>query len=208
MIEKISNEVLEEYAKKVAEDLKYGKEFTIISDALNNNPYNKDISSVAMKVSLIDLVNGTSLRKSLGREGGLYKLCKKITEVNFDKRVKMGDLTLVNELAEWTRKELNRNLFSFISKYCLYHNFCCYNSDSFVIYDSVVSSNLDKYISSSEYEDLTGEKLQKNSFDKLRTSFNYEEFKKVIDYIIEKNGITVDKPRRKLDWFIWYKHRR
>ena len=32
-------------------------------------------------------------------------------------------------------------------------------------------------------------------------------YKKIIDYVIQKNNITVSKPHRKMDWFIWYKNR-
>ena len=64
---------------------------------------------------------------------------------NFDERVKSGDLTLVNDLAKWTKETLNKNLFSFISKYCLYHNVHCYDKDDYAIFDSVLCDNLYKY---------------------------------------------------------------
>lgn len=208
MIEKISNEDLEEYAKKVEEDIKYGVEGKLIDEALKQFPYNTDRSLVAMKISLIDLTNGTYLSKNLGKSGGLYKLSQKITEVDFDKRIEKGDLSIVGELAKWTKKEFNKNLFSFISKYCLYHNVHCYNKDDFVIYDSIVGTNINKYISADEYKELTGKRLCKNSFEKLKQTFNYIEFIEVMDYIIKKNNITGERPRRKLDWFIWYKNRK
>ena len=207
MVEIISNKDLEEYTRKVEEDIKYGGEGKIIDEALKQFPYNTDKSLVAMKISLIDLTNGTNLSRNLGKSGGLYKLSEKITKVDFDKRVKNGDLSIVEELARWTKKELGKNLFSFLSKYCLYHNVHCYNKDDFVIYDSVVSNNIYKYITTDEYKELTGKKLCKSSFVKLKDTFNYIEYIKVIDYIIRKNNITVEKSHRKLDWFIWYKNR-
>lgn len=207
MIEKISNRDLIEYTKKVEEDIKYGGEAIIIDEALKQFPSNTNKSLVAMKISLIDLTNGTNLSRNLGKSGGLYKLSEKITKVDFDNRVRNGDLSLVEELARWTKKELRKNLFSFISKYCLYHNVHCYNRDDFVIYDSVVSDNIKRYIAADEYRELTGKRLYKNSFVKLKDTFNYKEYVKVIDYIIQKNNITIDRPHRKLDWFIWYKNR-
>ena len=207
MIESILDKDLEEYAKKVETDMKYGEEGKIIDEALKKFPYNTDRSIVAMKICLIDLTNSTNLSRNLGKSGGLNKLAEKIIEVNFDERVKNGDINLVEDLAKWTKKELGKNLFSFISKYCLYHNVHCYGKDDFVIYDSVVSENINKYITAEEYKELTGKKLYKNSFVKLKNIFNYKEFVNVIDYIIKKNGISVEKPRRKLDWYIWYKNR-
>lgn len=207
MVEKINNEDLELYAKKVSEDKKYGGEGVLIDEAFKTYPYNNDKSIVAMKICLIDITNGTNLSRNLGKQGGLYKLSEKIVNSNFDERVKNGDLSLVEELSKWTKDELGKNLFSFISKYCLYHNIHCYDKDDYVIYDSVVSDNLYRYISDDDYMKLTGKKLHKNSFYKLRNDINYQDYIKVINFIIKKNNITIDRPHRKLDWYIWYKNR-
>jgi hypothetical protein len=43
--------------------------------------------------------------------------------------------------------------------------------------------------------------------EKLRESCNYQEYLKIINFIIENNKITVEKPHRMLDWFIWYNNR-
>lgn len=64
-----------------------------------------------------------------------------------------------------------------------------------------------KYISKEEYETLTGRKLRYNSFFKMKDEYDYDLYLKVIDFIINKNNITVERPHRKLDWFIWYKNR-
>lgn len=207
MIEKITNEELEKYALKVKNDFKYRSAAELMKLALKNNPLNNDIAMVSMKISLIDITNGTNLSRNLGKNGGLYKLSKKIVDSNFDERVKNGDITIIEELARFTKQEFNKNLFSFITKYCLYHNFHCYNRDDYAIYDSVVSKNLHRYISKEDYKSITGEKLNKNSFSKMKDKFNYELYLKVIDKILKQNNITVDKPHRKLDWFIWYKNR-
>lgn len=207
IIESITNEDLEEYAKKVKEDIKYGGEGILIDEALKKYPNNDNKSIVAMKICLIDITNGTNLSRNLGKQGGLYKLSKKIVSSDFDERVKNGDLSIVEELAKWTKKEFGKNLFSFITKYCLYHNNHCYDRDDFAIFDSVVSKNLHKYITTEEYYKITGKKLKKNSFFKLKDNYNYKLYMNVIDYIIEKNNISVDKPHRKLDWYIWYKNR-
>lgn len=207
MVERISNRDLEEYAEKVENDIKYGEEGKIIDEALKKFPNNIDKSIVAMKICLIDLTNSTNLNRNLGKSGGLNKLAKKITEVNFDDRVQNGDVTLVEELSKWTKINLGKNLFSFISKYCLYHNVHCYGKDDFVIYDSIVSENLNKYISAKEYKELMGKCLYKNTFTKFKDEFNYKNLIKVIDFIIKRNDISVKNPHRKIDWFIWYKNK-
>lgn len=207
IIEKISNGDLELYADKVKNDQKYGGEGVLIDEALKSYPKNDDKSIVAMKICLIDITNGTNLSRNLGKKGGLYKLSEKIVQSNFDDRVKNGDLSLVEELAEWTKNELGKNLFSFITKYCLYHNIHCYNKDDYAIYDSVVSNNLYRFISTEDFYKLTGKKLCKNSFNKMRDNIDYINYMKVLDFILNINNITVERPHRKLDWYIWYKNR-
>lgn len=54
---------------------------------------------------------------------------------------------------------------------------------------------------------LTGHTLYKNSIKKYKNNFQYEEYKKVIDFILNKNEISVEKPHRKIDWLIWYENR-
>ena len=207
MVEKITDEELELYAQKVRDDIKYGGEGILIDEALKNNPLNNDKSLVAMKICLIDITNGTNLGINLGKEGGLFKLSQKRVDSNFDERVKNGDTSIIPELAKWTKKEFGKNLFSFITKYCLYHNVHCYNKDDYAIFDSVVSKSLHKYISKEDYEILTGNKLRYDSFFKMKDEYNYDLYLKIIDFIIEKNKISVDNPHRKIDWFIWYKNR-
>ena len=207
MVEKITDEELELYAQKVRDDIKYGGEGILIDEALKNNPLNNDKSLVAMKICLIDITNGTNLSRNLGKDGGLFKLSQKIVDSNFDERVKNGDTSIIPELAKWTKKEFGKNLFSFITKYCLYHNVHCYNKDDYAIFDSVVSKSLHKYISKEDYEILTGNKLRYDSFFKMKDEYNYDLYLKIIDFIIEKNNISVDNPHRKIDWFIWYKNR-
>ena len=207
MVEKITDEELELYAQKVRDDIKYGGEGILIDEALKNNPLNNDKSLVAMKICLIDITNGTNLSRNLGKDGGLFKLSQKIVDSNFDERVKNGDTSIIPELAKWTKKEFGKNLFSFITKYCLYHNVHCYNKDDYAIFDSVVSKSLHKYISKEDYEILTGNKLRYDSFFKMKDEYNYDLYLKIIDFIIEKNNISVDNPHRKIDWSIWYKNR-
>lgn len=203
----ITNNELKLIAKDVSDDKKYGPEGEIIDKALKQFPHNKDKSIVAMKISLLDLTNGTNLSRNLGKNGGLNKLAEKITQIDFDERVKNGDIELVEELARWSKQEIGKNLFSFVSKYCLYHNLHCYNRDDYVIYDSIISKNIHKYITEDEYHDITGKKLHKNSFEKMKDNFNYKQYKEIIDYILKKNKITIDKPHRHLDWFIWYSNK-
>jgi len=192
---KITNDDLEKAAKDVANAARYGEEGKRIGAILNKYPKNIDDDIIAMKIALIDMTNSTNLNKHLGSIG-LGAMIKKIQELNFDARVKIGDLSLVSELSKWS-KEQGVNLFSFWSKYCLYHNVHCYGQDDYSIYDSVVNQHLKKYNS----------KFTPSFFNKLRETFDYEGFVKCIDSVIKENNLNVKNVRRKFDWFLWYNNR-
>ena len=58
-----------------------------------------------------------------------------------------GGISLVGELAK------NKiNLFSFFSKYCLYHNYYVYQNDDYVIFNSVMQNNVGQFLSLYEYK--------------------------------------------------------
>ena len=88
-----------------------------------------------------------------------------------------------------------------------HHNYCYYHRDDYVIVDSVLNNNLNKYISEKDFYEITKTKLENNSLVKLKDNFDYKTYKKIINKIIENNNITIDKPHRYLDWYIWYKNR-
>ena len=69
-------------------------------------------------------------------------------------------------------------------------------------------NNLYKYITKEDFKNITGRKLYKSSIKNFKDNFQYEEYKKVIDFIIEKNQITTERKYRKFDWLIWYKYRK
>ncbi len=204
---KVTMKEVNEHYESVNKSTKYGSDFKLIEKALKRFPDNTEKEIVAMKIALIDFTNTTRLKQNLGKEDGFDKLAERITQIDFDKRVKKGDLTLVKELSKWTKDNLGSNLCSFISKYCLYHNFYCYNHDHYVIYDSVLRDNLGKYISSDKFKEITGKKLYKNSFKKMIENYEYELYFEVINTIINSNSLKDDKIHRKFDLYIWDKYK-
>lgn len=115
----ITEENIEDQHKFVGASPSYGKEGLIIHDVLNVFPLNNYLNTIAMKIAVIDVTNSTHLSHYKSKLS-LYDLAKVILEIpNFDKRVENGDPDLVNIIA---RKICVVNIFSFVSKYCTYHN--------------------------------------------------------------------------------------
>jgi len=198
----ITEEVLEEAARRVSRDPRYGEEAAIIYNCFRKFPKNENSEIIAMKIALIDMTNSTNLNKHLSKIY-LTKLIDKIMNCEFDRRVALGDATLINELA---RNEIN--LFSFFSKYCLYHNYYVYERDDFAIFDGIMQNHVGGFIAHYEYKGKLYRSSQiHNCIEKLRITYDYEGYIKLIDTILENNNIRGKGKRRKFDWLVWYDNR-
>jgi hypothetical protein len=199
---RFTEEDLYETAQQVNSDPRYGEEATIINNCFNKFPENKDDAIIAMKIALIDMTNSTNLNKHLSRVH-LSNLISKIKQSNFDERVAKGDISLVGELA---KNEIN--LFSFFSKYCLYHNFYVYQKDDFVIYDGVMQDHIGTFIPGYEYMGKTYKAAKINDcIENMRKTYDYEGYLLLIDTILEINNIQSKNKHREFDWFVWYNNR-
>jgi len=199
----ITIEELNEATQLVNSDLRYGAEGNIIRDCFIKFPLNTDDSIIAMKIALIDMTNSTNLNKHLGKIY-LTGLIAKIKGCNFDERVARGDATLVGELANSGAK----NLFSFFSKYCLYHNYYVYKRDDFVIFDSVMRDHVGEYIAEYTHDGKTySSSAIKGLINSMRQAYDYAGYKSLIDSVLDANGIQDEFWRRKFDWFVWYNNR-
>jgi hypothetical protein len=191
----ITNQDLDSVVQIIQNDFRYGVENDRIDTAFKKFKSNTDEDIIAMKIALVDMTNSTNLNKHLGKIG-LNDMIHEIMNINFDERVQQGDISLVSELTHWSKKQ-GVILFSFFSKYCLYHNYHCYERDDYSIFDSVVKEHLKDY----------NEKFIPNRLDKLRLNCDYEGYMSCIDMVIKDNSLTTKNVRRKLDWYIWYNNR-
>lgn len=185
---------LHEGHNDVLSDDKYGKEYRLIESVLKKYPNNKTIEDVACKIAVIDFTNSTNLHFSTN----LYTLAEIITSIDFDAKVAEGDVSLVSKIIEKIIQECHVKLYSFVSKYCCYHNTFLYNRDDYSIYDSVVKNHLPEYAT----EKLPASKWRKN--------FNYKTFNQYIGDLLDEYGITAatePQRRRLFDHYVWYKNK-
>lgn len=109
----ITEENIEEQHKIVGASSNYGKEGLIIHEVLNKFPLHNDVSTIAMKIAVIDVTHSTHFSQYKSKLS-LYDLAKLILEIPyFDERLKKGDPELVNIIA---RNIGAVNMFSFASK--------------------------------------------------------------------------------------------
>lgn len=172
----------------------FGDDGKIISDVIRRFPYNTDPTEVAIKISVINLVDSVQLARSKSK----LSLCNLVDIIlsisDFDRRIEEGYPSLVEEIAKQSKKNHNINVFSFASKYCHYHNSCVHDKDDYSIYDSIVGCNLYRF----------DDEIKKTYPDKWRSECDYRSYNDAIGRILEKNNIAHPKKRALFDNFVWY----
>lgn len=93
-------------------------------------PNNNEISEVLLKVNILNDFYSTNIFDT-------YKIAEYIVSLNIDKKLKAKDLSIVNEIADKTKNGINRNIYSFATKYCVHHL-----GDEYPIFDSFVAKML------------------------------------------------------------------
>lgn len=91
---------------------------------------NSDLKNILIKCSVLNDFYSTNIFK-------VYPVAVHILSLDIDGRLEAGDLTLVDDIASNTISGVNRNFYSFATKYCSHHN-----PEDYPIYDSYVDRML------------------------------------------------------------------
>ena len=193
----LSEQTLSYYSDIVKQTLNYGKETELINRVLKKYPNNDDLDTIALKVALIDFTNTTQLSRAKSKLS-LNSIAEIILNTNdLDERLKNGDISLVSEMSEECKFKYGYNPFSFMSKYCTYHNVAVYAKDDFSIFDNILMNNLPKYV----------EGLSASIINRWRDICDYETYWNCIDGLLRDFRIDSPNKRRALDHCIWYYYR-
>lgn len=114
----------------------------------------------------------------------IFPIAKHILQLDIDERLKSGDLTLIEDIAD--KNVMGRRNYSFASKYCSHHN-----PDQFPIYDSYVSKVLMHFKRVDKFAKFTSNDLQ----DYIRFRVILNEFK--VYYSLEQYSL------KELDKYLW-----
>ncbi len=190
----ISNETLEQAFTEVENDKSYGPENDLITRCLKLYPENTNPDIVAIKIGLIDITNSTHISQYKSKIN-VVDLSNRIAKIdNIDTRIKNGDPSVVNEIAD---TKCNVNLFSFATKYCCYHNSNLYGKDDYSILDTILKDYLPRYFSN----------IKQSKIDKWRKEYDYKSYNDYITGKLDELNITVQSRKRKFDYFVWFKNR-
>ena len=93
-------------------------------------PLNTDVSDILLKVAALNDFYSTNIFSA-------YPVAKHILSLRIDDQLKTGDVTLVSDIRKVTINGVERNFYSFATKYCSHHR-----PLDFPIYDSYVEKVL------------------------------------------------------------------
>lgn len=121
----------------------------------NTYPENKDIDDILIKASSLNDFYSTNIFS-------IFSVAKHILSLNIDERLRQGDTTLVNEIANVEINGIKKCFYSFASKYCSHHN-----PIEYPIYDSYVEKILLYFGKIDKFYEFKKEDLK--IYDKYKT---------------------------------------
>ncbi len=140
-------------------------------------PENKLLEDILIKVSTLNDFYSTNIFS-------VFPVAKHILELDIDERLKVGDLSLVNDIADV--KELDRTFYSFATKYCSHHN-----PEVFPIYDNYVLRVLVHFKKIDHFSKFTRNDLK-----------NYIRFNEVLDEFAKFYELE-NYSKKELDRYLW-----
>jgi hypothetical protein len=191
-----SIKIPQDYKPTVDEVNKYIKRWNGPENEVGNNkemalkklfkelcPENKDFNDILIKCSTLNDFYSTNIFD-------VHSVAQRIMKLNIDERLKQGDYTLVEDIAEVkvgkTGKSKSRRFYSFATKYCSHHQ-----PEWYAIYDSYVEKLLWEFQKRDDFSDFNLSDLKK-----------YPEFMRVI-HDFQKHYELEEFTVKELDQYLW-----
>ena len=142
-------------------------------------PSNTDINDILIKASSLNDFYSTKIFS-------IFAVAKHIHSLNIDKRLRAGDLSLVDDIAEITIGGKSKCFYSFASKYCSHHE-----PSLFPIYDYYVEKVLIHFRQVDKFFDFDNEALKK-----------YPDFMSILNAFQRFYGLSAYN-KKDLDRYLW-----
>ena len=142
-------------------------------------PNNTDISDILIKVATLNDFYSTNIFS-------VYPVAKHILSLDIDKRMAAGDVTLVADIQKVMINGVEKNFYSFATKYCSHHN-----TMDYPIYDSYVEKMLYHFRNVDGFFDFANKDLK-----------NYVSFKNILIQFRRFYGLE-QYNLKQIDKYIW-----
>ncbi len=158
--------------------------YVLQEDSLNKlffktYPKNDDINDILIKASSLNDFYSTNIFS-------IFPVAKHILKLDIDARLEKGDTTLVNDIAKLKINGVDKNFYSFATKYCSHHF-----PEVFPIYDSFVEKCLMYFYKKDKFCNFKKEDLK-----------DYTKFKNVLVCFKRYYGID-DYNLKDIDRYLW-----
>lgn len=142
-------------------------------------PNNTDINDILIKASSLNDFYSTNIFS-------IFSVAKHICSLNIDKRLREGDLSLVDDIADISIGGKQKRFYSFASKYCSHHE-----PTLFPIFDFYVERVLIHFRQADHFYDFQNEELKQ-----------YPKFMAVLD-AFQQHYSLMEYNKKDLDRYLW-----
>lgn len=175
----------------------YSIQEDILQKLVKDYPNHKNRAAVEVKVKLLNLLYSTYILAT-------NRMTAHICDIkNIDSRLKVGDQSLVKEIASLNIAGKDYDFYSFATKYCAFHN-----PKAFPIYDNIVSAVFTKLFEDGNLSpfECTRKQGVKNGYSK--TAFasklrEYDFYVAVYDCFMGLYGLKGKLTYREVDAYLW-----
>lgn len=140
-------------------------------------PRNDDIDDILIKASSLNDFYSTNIFS-------IYSVAQHIYSLNIDE--KLGEIELINDIAKLQINEVDKNFYSFATKYCSHHK-----PDIYPIYDSYVEKVLMHFKKYYKFAKFTGKELR-----------DYKRFVEILQ-LFRKNFELENFSLKEIDRYLW-----
>ena len=169
----------------------YKYEASALEWLFKSYPTNTNLNEIIIKVACLDRLYSTNITKSYK----VPQVAQHIKKLNFDDRVQKGDITLVDDIANLGKAQIEgqggKQILSFASKYCVWHSSVVYGKDDFVIIDSIVKTKLKEFNEQYPFAKFSKKDLK-----------DYKKYKEILEKFREFFGLKKCS-FREIDRYLW-----
>lgn len=151
--------------------------FEAVSRTFKENPGNTDGLAVLLKFSVLNDLYRTNIYDKVKIVEHIIRLSK---EENFDELLKSGNLDAVDKLrcghGIKTKNGIDRNFYSFATKYCHFSNPMCYPVYDQYVEKAIMKLRRDKYIQFNNGDELYNPRTFRDIIYEVIQKFDLEDY--------------------------------
>jgi hypothetical protein len=174
-----TEQLVRKYLDKFQRDKRYAPADEGLTELLRKFPRNVELGEVAVKAASINALYTAGIL-------GIFQVAKRVHRLNIDPELARHSTAIVDKIAAVRFKNKRRNVFSFATKYCSWHD-----RKNYPIYDRFVDRLLRAYRGKDNFMKFRNDELRR-----------YAYFKRIVSTFRDHYGLQRFS-FTELDKFLW-----